>query len=212
MQKLLIALLFIFSINTATAQKYSFDLGVRYASQYGGRQENVIGYFNSKNDQYYLALIKRPHSYMAYLYDFPKLQIHQFNLLEITEGDNINFKLEYLKSDKLETKSKQKYSNYVFDFTTVKETDSLKHVKLTVFKNAKRTVPTLTYHLEIMPREDNLFHIFRESALHPFEFFNTLNYPQGGAVVNATGHTLSGTHTNFKLEKLEDVLLEIEVP
>src|SRR5690606_20756681 len=178
---------------------------------YGEKNENAIGYFNSKNDQYYLALIERPHSYMGYLYDFTNRQIHQFNLIEVTEGETVDFKLQYVKTDRLRTNNQKEYQKYVFDFTTISATDSLKTVRLQAYKNAKHKVPVMTYELKIKPNQTNLFHIFRETALHPFESLNTLNYP-GGVVTSAIGHTLTGTRTSFRLEKLQKVTFEIQVP
>lgn len=194
------------------AQKYSFNTLTKYSSKYDKINREQIVYSNSKNDSYFLGLIKNQYSFAANLYDYENLKIHRFTVIESKIKNEIFYKFKYEKTNELFYFKKKYYSKYVFAFQTLNLNDSIRKVKLNVYKNSKKKKSLIEYELEIKNYSDNLFPAFRISCVHPYEGLDKLNIFENGVVMKATGETFSGHEIKFKLEELKRINFELDIP
>ena len=104
---------FIFIIILLSAQTYDFNKEVIYTFENGNRKSESIIYVNTKNDTYYLKILKNEEKSFAKLYDFKKNRIHHYDLIEI-KGRNDKFDLKYISSKKYY--SQINYKGYGYEF------------------------------------------------------------------------------------------------
>lgn len=211
MKNALLLLILFFSCLNSNAQKYAFNTLVKYSTKMNDYYNERVNYTNTDDNSYHLGLYKTENSFTAFLYDDKNLKKHEFKVIETKSKNEVFFKFEYIKSTILNLKVKNKFSDYLFTFNTLSTTDSIKKVSLNGYKNSKKKKSVVQCELEIKNYPVNLFHSFRISCMHPFEFLDYLNYNENGVVINGTATTLSGKKASFKLLELKQLDFELEV-
>lgn len=199
--------LFSFGVNS---QKYFFDILTIYKLKSNISSGKAISYVNSNDDTYILRLKKTDYYFEANLFDFKTHKNHKFTVIETYEKNEIIFNFKYVNTFNLNNDNTKRFKNYVFEFQTIEVRDSIKTVKLNVFKNSKKRKPIIKYELEIKNTGKNLFHAFRTSCLHPFESFMQLNF-ENGLPIKAKGNTLSGFKNEIELETFKKTPFELEI-
>lgn len=211
MKNTILLLFILFCHFNGSAQKYVFNTLVKYSTKMNNENDEKVTYTNSQNDSYFLRLKKSESSLSAILYDYKNLKMHEFRVIETKSKNEFFFKFEYLKSTKLNLEVKNKFEDYQFTFQNISSKDSIRKVKLNVYKNSKKKRSLMEYELEIKNYSRNLFPSFRISCIHPFEFIEKLNIHENGLVINAKGTVLSGKKASFKLLELKQLDFELEV-
>jgi dihydroxyacetone kinase-like predicted kinase len=212
MKKKIFLIFILFSFFSLNAQKYVFNTLAKYSSKFDNNNGEVISYSNSKNDSYFLRLIKNQNSFTAKLYDYKNLKVHEYTVIESKSKNDIFFKFNYENTTELYYFNKNDHKKYVFTFQTINVNDSIRNVKFNVYKNSKKKKSLMEYELEIKKSNENLFPTFRISCIHPYEFLERLNIFENGVVINAKGKTLSGNQIEFKLEELKVTNFELDIP
>lgn len=210
MRKLFLALLFL-SLNIV-AQDFEFDTMTLYATKFKQYDTNILTYTNSKIDTYSLRIYKNENSYEAKLYDYKKNKIHYFKVNELKLNDGILNNFIYVTSEKFRNAGEAVFSKCVYDFETIENNGDIKKVKLNVYKNYKRKKSILHYELLLKANDFNLFHAFRVSCIHPFEFIQKFNYNQNCSVETAKGITLSGDIIQHRLVEYKKVNFILRIP
>jgi hypothetical protein len=210
--KKIFLLFLLFSFSYINAQKYVFNTLAKYSSNFDHNKRESISYSNSNSDTYFLRLEKSVNSFGAKLFDYKNRKVHRFTVVESKIKNEIFFKFNYLDTYYLQHFNKNHYSKYVFDFQTVESNDSVKKVKLNVYKNSKKRKSLKDFDLVIKKNSSNLFPVFRINSIHPYEFVEKLNIFENGIVVSANEKTVSGEQIEFKLEELKQVSFELDIP
>ncbi len=209
MKKSVLFLFLIFSNQIILAQSYFFNTLVKYTS---GNRESIL-YTNSKNDAYYLRVLKLNDVLIADILDVETSKVHSFNIVETKSKEEIIFDFSYIKTDEFNNGFEKTYSDYVIDFQEIERNDSIRKVKLIVYKNKKKKKIIIEYFLEIKDHSENLFPSFRQSCMHPMETFQKLNIFENGVVINASGNSFfNNKNITTKLEEIKEVNLELKIP
>ena len=211
MKNTILLLFILFCHFNGSAQKYVFNTLVKYSTKMNNYYNERVNYTNTDDNSYHLGLYKIENSFSAFLYDEKNLKKHEFKVIETKSKNEFFFKFEYIKSTTLNLEVKNKFSDYLFTFNILSTTDSIKKVSLNGYKNSKKKKSVVQFELEIKKYPRNLFHAFRVSCMHPFEFIERLNIHENGLVINAKGTVLSGKKASFKLLELKQVDFELEV-
>ena len=210
MRKIFLALLFL-SLNIS-AQDFEFDTMTLYATKFKQYDSNILTYTNSKTDSYSLRIYKNENSYEARLYDYKNNKIHYFKVNELKSNDGISNNFIYENTIKFTETGEGIFSKYVYAFETIETDGDVKKVKLNVYKNYKRKKSIMHYELQLKANDLNLFHAFRVSCIHPFEFIQKFNCNQNYSVEKAKGVTLSGDMIQHRLVEYKKVNFILRIP
>lgn len=209
MKKVLLLLLLILS-SFLHAQRFDFNILTKYKTTYNGSTEREqVTYTHSDKDYYFLSIYKDDNETTARLYDSKNMKVHNFEVLETKSKDEVFFDFKYKSSRKLKTNS-LRFSDYKYEVKTINPDTINPQVGITVFKDAKRTVKALHINCFTVKTEENLFHIFKFSCLHPYEFENII--PNGKYLVkHAKGITADNATIEYNLLDLKAVDFKLEI-
>lgn len=205
MKRLIVAFFFILPF-FAQAQIFHFNILTKYKTTFDGKTRESIVYSNSKNDTYFLMLYNDSE---ARLYDAKHMKVYNYEVLETKLNNEVFFDFKYKNSRRLNS-NKSRFSNYEYEFKTSTK-DTLKpQITITVFEDSKRKNSVLKLNCIAVKKAENLFHLFKFSCLHPFEFENVI--PNGNYLVeSATGLTSDNKRTEYKLMELKEVNFKLEI-
>ncbi len=207
-----ILLLIFFNITIINAQMYEFNTLTKYLTTFQQDKTERIIYTNSDDDTYSLRVIKYACSFKAVLIDYQNLKIHNFEVIEINTTDEITWGFAYENTMKIEKYSKDNFSKHIFDFKTMESNDSIKKIRLSVYRNSKKRKLWMVLDLELKEHKLNLFPAFRINCIHPYEFATKLNIFENYIVLNAKGNSLYGSCIEHKLLEYKAVKFELTLP
>ena len=153
-KKLSLLLLF-FVISIVNAQKYEFTTLTKYSKIFNHNKFESLNYTNSKNDTYYLKILKDADSFEAKLFDYKNMKIHVFNVIEEKSKDGIFFNFIYKNTSDLLYFKENECLKHVFSFETLEANDSIKKVRLNIYEDSKKEKLIAGFDLELKKSEDN---------------------------------------------------------
>lgn len=209
MKNVLVFVLFMFTV-VLTGQRYDFNYLSKYNTKIENYERGSVVYCNSKDSTYFLYLTNENNKITASLYDITNNMMYQFDVLETIHDNEVLFDFKYSSSRKLDMNN-SRYKKYEFEFNTTQE-DSLKQeIDLSIYYNSKRKKSISKVNLKTTKHKDNLFHLFKFSCLHPYEYVTVL--PNGNYLVDyATGLTIHNTIFEHTLLLIKEVKFTLEVP
>jgi hypothetical protein len=210
--KFITILIILFSLSTTKAQDFHFNSMTIYSTTFGDTQRNEVCYSNSEDNGYSLTISKDDEIYKARLLDFKTKKIHYFKINETKSDNGSTSNFIYEKTEELYNPSDKMFSDYVFDFTLISTEGELKKGQLNIYKNSKKKKAVMTFDIELKTFNSNLFHAFRTSCLHPFEFLNNLSISENGIIINAKGSTMRGDKIEHNLVSFKEINLVLRVP
>lgn len=175
-------------------------------------EKKAFCFTNSKNDTYCLKLFRLEDSYEGRIFDYNNKKVHYFRVDNIKSENIDDDEFVFLYTSDLSGINENWYSKYLFEFKTIDENESYKKVKLNVYKNSKRKKSIISYDLELIPNDTNLFSTFRLSCIHPLEFVSKFNMNENYIVKKAVGNTLSGKKIENNLLVYKKVDFSINIP
>lgn len=211
MKKILILFLLITNF-TVKAQKFEFTTLTVYSTTFKNGVGNDLIYTSNSDNSFYLSILKTPNIILAYLYDLKHLKKHTFSVEETVTNGVTFYNFNYEESKPITYYNKKSRQHYIYDFTTIETNDSIEKVHIDVYKNAKRKKSMMTYEIDVQKNKSNLFHAFRISCIHPFEFEERFMYDKKGIVIKAKGKTLNGTPIEHQLLEHKEIVFELTVP
>tara|TARA_R110000850_G_scaffold143268_3_gene265541 strand:- start:37 stop:453 length:417 start_codon:yes stop_codon:yes gene_type:complete len=134
------------------------------------------------------------------IFDTKENKVHYFY---IDKTDSL--KLKFLKTQS----SKKFVKDYKFEFSEITRKKDSKEIVFEIFNNRNKRIAR--YKLKIKETEKNLFSIFKLSSLETLLFTDIIP-STNFLILEAKGTNTSGNFVEYKLDSIEDINLNIEIP
>ncbi|MDO7138950.1 hypothetical protein [Algibacter lectus] len=110
----------------------------------------------------------------------------------------------------MKTQSSKKFvKDYKFEFSEIKKKKDSKEVVFKIFNNRNKRIAR--YKLKIKETEKNLFSIFKLSSLETLLFTDIIP-STNFLILEAKGTNTNGRFVEYKLDSIEDINLNVEIP
>ncbi|OAB31454.1 hypothetical protein FBFR_01085 [Flavobacterium fryxellicola] len=182
-----------------------------YATKYKQIEFKQQNYTNSNIKSYSMRISVYGDYIEAKIFDYKSRKTHYFKINDIKSKNEITLNFTYQNSYNLDTREGF-YPKYVYDFETVEENTDFKKVKLNAYKNSKSKKSIFYFDLKLKPNDSNLFHAFRLSCIHGFEFIEKFDINENYIVESAKSVTHDGQiieHTLLECKKI-DLTLKVK--
>ena len=156
--------------------------------------------FNTEDDTYHMQIYNRNDSLVSSIFDTKENKVHYFH---IDKTDSL--KLKFLKTQS----SKKFVKDYKFEFSEIKKKKDSKEVVFKIFNNRNKRIAR--YKLKIKETEKNLFSIFKLSSLETLLFTDIIP-STNFLILEAKGTNTNGRFVEYKLDSIEDINLNVEIP
>lgn len=218
--KLLLQILFIFCFSFVSGQKwvisretnksnkiFHFDHLVHYTSESDGKSRVLLGYINSKDPNYVLKIFKNSdHSISAKLFSAEDKETFNFKVKQtISKGESI-FSFEYEDSTFL---GYQRFKNPIYKYSKIDDNT----LKLEIFKNKKATKILESHTMKIKSYSQSLYSAYKVFFVHHSELGDKMmGYPENVFVEESVIDCGNGTKVIIKLQEIQKVDLNVEIP
>ncbi|SFS31256.1 hypothetical protein [Lutibacter maritimus] len=195
--------IFIFLVicNSYGQKNYKFDKIVNntFSTKYIPNQKHT-NLFNTEDDSYHMQIYYSNDSLVSRIFDTKENIVHYFY---IDKADSL--KLKFIK-----TKSLKKFvKDYKFEFSEIKENKGSKEVIFKILNNRDKRIAK--YKLKIKETEKKLFSIFKLSSLETL-LFTEIIPSKNFLILKAKGINTNGKFVEYKLDSIEDINLNVELP
>lgn len=180
---------------------YSFNKVVNnsfYTQRFPNQEHTFL--FNSSDESFFMQIYKRNDSLVSRIFDVRFEKTHHFFIDELD-----SLRLNFIKSDDLKKQKK----DYTFEFSEIYNEGESKEVEFLILNKKGKKVGKYT--LQIKETEENLFHIFKFSALENL-FFNEILPDKNFIVTEAKGKNTNKRYVEYKLDTIQDINLKVQVP
>ncbi|WP_026711344.1 hypothetical protein [Flavobacterium filum] len=171
--------LFLFVISLKAQKEYTFDVFTHYNVSNEYSKTNRLCYINSVDNTYYLSVFLKKEFTSAYLYD---LKLNTFHTFKVNQIGNSDFDFIYLETKPLTSSMRDEVMIIETDLNDVVEN---KKMTLKIFKSPQKKRPTSKVRMIVKPNDLNLFHAFKFSSLHPYEWCQNYKIDQNFLVLEA---------------------------
>jgi len=199
----LFSIFFFFFATICYGQNYSFDkmINSTFSTEFFPNQTK-INLFNTQDDSYFMKIHSKNDSLIASIYDTTKCQIFLFTI------DKSDFsKFTFFKTKNLS----QKVQDYIFEFSEIESKNGKNTVIFKIRNNRKTKISK--YKLTIKETDQNLFWIFKLSSIETLLFTKIIPPPHLNFIVlEAKGTNTSGNYVAYKINSIDDITLNIEMP
>jgi len=147
-----------------------------------------------------MQIYNRNDSLVSRIFDTKENKIHYFH---IDKTDSL--KLQFLKTQN----SKKFIKDYKFEFSQIKKKKDSKEIVFKILSNKNNRIAR--YKFKIKETEKNLFSIFKISALETL-LFTSIIPSKNFLVLEAKGTNTNGRYVEYKLDSIEEIDLNVEIP
>lgn len=180
---------------------YTFDQEVKSTfSTRNQPNQKQTHFFNSKDQSFFMQILKKGDSVIAKVCDVNQKKAHYFYR---NESGNQEFQF-------LETNSYSSDENHkVFEFSELGSKTPVEELFVTV-RDPENTEKAF-YNLKVREMNSDLFHVFKYSVLDDLGI-SPLWSGQNFLVVEAIGENAKGTCQQYKLDSIQNTKLSLDIP
>ncbi len=196
----------VISGKTAKSKTFHFDFLVYYSTEIDGETREVLGYINSKNQNYAMKIIKYSNTDIrAKLYSEDDKQTFNFKVKESISNGEVNFDFTYQDSFYL---GYQRSYNQPYSFTKVDDNT----LRLDVFTNKKRKKILESHTMKIGQYSAQLYPAYQFFFVHHSDLGGKMNYPENIFVEEAVYFCEDGKRGNAKLQEIRKINFDLAIP
>ncbi|MEZ4854092.1 hypothetical protein, partial [Flavobacterium sp.] len=204
--KTITCIIYVLFLSNIYSQKFEFDVLTKYKLK---NRESIV-YSNSKHEDYVMYIQGNSEYKIAKLYDLKKMILHKFDVKEVKSKNEVFFQFMYKSTNDMNFYKYWDKSKIQYEWISNNGLNG--EIKLNIYKNYKKTKLLYTVYMKVQKSNVNLFHVFKFSCLHPFEFYRNFNIPENIIVKSSKIELSSGRleeHSSLVYSK--NILFEIEI-